>query len=161
MIELEQCRAEVARLRTGNLRLWMALRPLLDEIGSGSDLDYHLRVDGHAERLQAALSTPADDWKCPGCEQLRKRHAALRDALADIAQASCCLSPGCDVDDPHCDAMMAEAALHYDESADDWLAAHDAEVRQKERERIIADAQTHCQAYNERCIAAIREQGAE
>jgi len=44
------------------MQLREALLPLLDEIGTGGDLDYHLRTDGHAERLQAALSTPADDW---------------------------------------------------------------------------------------------------
>ena len=48
-----QLRTEVAQLRG-------ALLPLLDEIGSGSDMDYHMRTDGHAERLEAALSTPAD-----------------------------------------------------------------------------------------------------
>lgn len=69
--ELERLYAQVARLRA-------ALLPLLDELGGGSDMDYHMRTDGHAERLQAALSDAADDWLTRHDEEVKERCLARR-----------------------------------------------------------------------------------
>ena len=71
---IEQLRAKVAQLRE-------ALLPLLDEIGTGSDMDYHMRTDGHAERLKAAL-TP-DDWLAQHDAEVRERCAVECDEIAD------------------------------------------------------------------------------
>ena len=67
-VEIAEERAQVAtwmgvtkRAQADAAWLREALLPLLDEIGTGGDLDYHLRTDGHAERLQAALSDTAEE----------------------------------------------------------------------------------------------------
>jgi len=69
------------------MQLREALLPLLDEIGTGGDLDYHLRTDGHAERLQAALSTPADDWLERHDEEVRGEMLGyILDALPQLVE---------------------------------------------------------------------------
>ena len=67
-VEIAEERAQVAtwmgvtkRAQADAAWLREALLPLLDEIGTGGDLDYHLRTDGHAERLQAALADTAEE----------------------------------------------------------------------------------------------------
>ena len=39
----------------------------------------------------------------------------MREALEGIASSGCCLTSGCNVEDPLCDAMIARAALEVDE----------------------------------------------
>jgi hypothetical protein len=40
-----------------------------------------------------------------------RRLAECREALEEIASGPCCGTPGCSVDDPLCDSMIARAAL--------------------------------------------------
>ena len=39
------------------------------------------------------------------------RVVRMREALEGIADSGCCLTPGCNVEDPMCDTMIARAAL--------------------------------------------------
>ena len=108
----DELRAEVARLRG-------ALLPLLDEIGSGSDMDYHMRTDGHAERLQAALS-PADE---PQAAQhwLAQHDAEVRRECAGIAESFChCPEAyaGRSLIDPTCDCHDIAEAIYEQEAAE-------------------------------------------
>jgi len=65
--------------------------------------------------------------------EYRGRVARLTEALKSSTSSWYCEAPGCSVDNPLCDAMYVQAVLST--PATDWLAQHDAEVRQEERER--------------------------
>ncbi len=52
-----------------------------------------------AEKAEAAIAAALDE---------RER---LREFVEGIAGGSCCESPGCSIDDPMCDTMMARAML--------------------------------------------------
>ena len=98
------------------MQLREALLPLLDEIGTGGDLDYHFRTDGHAERLQAALSTPAVEPKCGTCGGTGEVDSGAPDPQGYFIDMPC----------PDCTQPVAT-----------WLAQHDAEVMAQERARCL------------------------
>lgn len=77
---------------------------------------YSLIRNGWVVRLRAG-----GDWILSGLGEEQYLHSTpqhrtywrgvYRDALLNIASGGCCQTPGCSIDDPRCDTMLARAAL--------------------------------------------------
>lgn len=103
--------------------------------------DFHKSLDRALERTEGRACTcpPSEvNPRCPAHVDLLggDTHASLSDVVHNAMPAMCADAEGLDA--PPC-WSLAQRIL-----ASEWLAAHDAEVRATERERIAAAIEAAC-----------------